>query len=47
MNWHYVENGRQVGPVTDEQLLQLFGAGKINGGTLVWHEGMPDWLSYE
>jgi uncharacterized RDD family membrane protein YckC len=33
--------------VSDEQIVQLFRTGKINAGTLVWHEGMLDWLSYE
>jgi uncharacterized RDD family membrane protein YckC len=46
MNWHYAENGQQIGPVTDERLVQLFRAGKINPDTLVWHEGMPDWMTY-
>jgi uncharacterized RDD family membrane protein YckC len=47
MNWHYAQNGQQVGPVTDEQLSQLFQAGKINQDTLVWREGMPDWRPYQ
>jgi uncharacterized RDD family membrane protein YckC len=46
MNWHYAENGRQIGPVTDGQLLELFQSGKITADTLVWHEGMPDWTTY-
>src|SRR5579859_5921364 len=47
MNWHYVENAQNVGPVTEEQLQQLFQAGRINGSTLVWREGLPDWIPYE
>ena len=46
MNWHYADNGTQAGPVTDEQLQQLVQAGKIKADTLVWHEGMPDWVPY-
>jgi len=46
MNWHYVEQGQQVGPVTEEFLTQLFQAGKITADTLVWHEGLPDWQTY-
>lgn len=46
MNWHYADNGQQVGPVSDEQLLQLFQSGKINADTLVWHEGLADWTPY-
>jgi len=29
MNWHYAENGQQVGPVTDEQFSHLFQAGNV------------------
>lgn len=46
MNWHYVENGQQAGPVTEEQLRQLFQSGRINADTLVWREGMADWAPY-
>ncbi len=46
MNWHYVEHGQQVGPVTEELLTQLFQAGKITADTLVWYEGLPDWQTY-
>jgi uncharacterized RDD family membrane protein YckC len=46
MNWYYVEDGRQIGPVADEQLPLLFQTGKIYDDTLVWHEGMADWTAY-
>jgi len=46
MNWHYVEQGQQAGPVSDEQLAELVRTGKINADTLVWHAGMEDWLPY-
>jgi hypothetical protein len=46
MNWYYVEQGAQVGPVTREQLDQLFQAGRINGDTLVWQSGQDDWKAY-
>lgn len=46
MNWYYVELGQQMGPVTEEQLAALFQAGKINGETLVWREGMANWGPY-
>jgi uncharacterized RDD family membrane protein YckC len=46
MNWHYADQGQQIGPVTDEQLSQLFQAGKINGDTLLWREGLADWMPY-
>ena len=46
MNWHYVEQGQQTGPVTEEQLAELFQTGKITGETLVWREGLADWQPY-
>jgi uncharacterized RDD family membrane protein YckC/DNA-directed RNA polymerase subunit RPC12/RpoP len=46
MNWHYVEQGQQIGPVSDEQLTELARAGKINDDTQVWREGLADWLPY-
>lgn len=46
MNWHYVENGEQAGPVSAEQLKQLFQEGRINADTLVWQPGLDNWMPY-
>ncbi len=46
MNWYYVEQGSQAGPVPEEQFHELMRAGKILPHTLVWREGMADWLPY-
>jgi uncharacterized RDD family membrane protein YckC len=46
MNWHYVNQGQQAGPVTEEQLLALVREGKISEETLVWREGMPNWTAF-
>lgn len=43
MNWYYVEQGQQAGPVSDEQFDELVRAGKIQPDTLVWREGMTAW----
>jgi GYF domain 2 len=43
MNWFYVLDGQQNGPVSDSQLDELLRSGRINQQTLVWHEGMADW----
>lgn len=43
MNWFYVDQGKQAGPVEDPQLAQLLAEGKIQSETLVWHEGMANW----
>src|SRR2546423_319017 len=46
MTWYYAEAGRQVGPVTEEELLRLAESGSIRDDTLVWHEGLANWQSY-
>lgn len=43
MNWYYVENGKQAGPVSQEQFDALCSSGNVTDQTLVWREGMPDW----
>ena len=47
MTWFYVENGEQRGPVTEEELDALVKRGAINLQTLVWREGMENWISYQ
>lgn len=46
MNWYYVEQGKQIGPVTDEQFYALLKSGAITADTFVWREGMAEWLPY-
>lgn len=46
MNWYYVEQGKQTGPASDEQFNELVQSGKITANTLVWREGMADWVPY-
>ena len=46
MNWFYVENGQQRGPVSDADLANLTRTGVIQPDTLVWREGMADWQHY-
>ena len=45
MNWYYVLNGQQAGPVSDAQLEELTRSGTIRADTLVWREGMANWQS--
>jgi uncharacterized RDD family membrane protein YckC len=44
MNWYYVEQGQQAGPLSDEQFDEMVRAGKIQPDTLVWREGMAGWM---
>ena len=45
MNWYYASHGTQQGPASEEQLAQLLRDGSISGSTLIWKDGMPDWLA--
>lgn len=46
MNWYYVAQGQQAGPLDDAQLEQMRANGTIQDDTLIWHEGMPNWQPY-
>ena len=46
MNWYYVEQGKQTGPVSDEEFNALLQGGTITPSTLVWREGMAEWVAY-
>ncbi len=41
--WYYAKNDEQHGPVAIEVLVDLYRRGEINGDSLIWCEGMPDW----
>lgn len=41
--WYVVAEGRQAGPLTDHELSQLIGRGKIEDDTLMWSPGMTGW----
>jgi len=45
MDWYYVTNGQQVGPVSQQDMQALIQAGTVAGDTLVWREGMQDWVA--
>lgn len=42
-NWYYGEGGEQRGPVEEHELRGLIAAGKVNGETIIWREGMENW----
>lgn len=46
MTWYYAVGSQQQGPVTDDQLQGLIKDGVVTGDTLVWREGMANWLPY-
>jgi hypothetical protein len=41
--WHYEKDSQQFGPVSVDEIEQLFRSGSINGSTPVWREGMSEW----
>jgi len=43
MNWYYVDQGKQAGPLDDAQFAELRASGQIREETLVWREGMANW----
>lgn len=45
LSWYYADNQRQQqGPVADSWLYNAYQRGEITLNTLVWREGMPQWL---
>jgi len=42
--WFYVENEQQKGSVTEDELRDVLRKGMIPEETLVWSEGMGDWM---
>jgi uncharacterized RDD family membrane protein YckC len=46
MNWYYAEQGKQAGPVSEEQFDEMVRGGKIQPDTLIWREGMAVWTTY-
>lgn len=46
MNWFYLSNNEQKGPVTDEELASLVETGVVTAETQVWREGFAEWKLY-
>lgn len=45
-DWYYAVEGRSVGPINQIEFDAALVAGTIHRDTLVWQEGMEDWLPY-
>jgi hypothetical protein len=43
MDWFYISNSQQCGPVSDLQLDELLRAGTLTHDTLAWRQGQPEW----
>jgi uncharacterized protein (AIM24 family) len=44
-DWYIVVDGNQVGPMPEEKLVADLRSGTVDGATLVFTEGMPDWVA--
>lgn len=42
--WYYGLNGQQNGPVEDDEIRAMLASGMINGQTIIWRDGMEEWL---
>jgi hypothetical protein len=42
--WHYYLGGNSCGPVPEEQLVRFLASGNLPPDSLVWTEGMEEWL---
>lgn len=42
-----VIDGKQAGPFSESEILQLINQKKINNETYIWHQGMKDWEKAE
>lgn len=45
--WYYVDDQRQIGPLSLSELQELNRNGRLPPHCLVWKEGLPDWLPIE
>jgi hypothetical protein len=46
MSWFYAQANDPTGPISDEEFAQRVAQGIIQPTTLVWKEGMPQWVRY-
>lgn len=46
-SWYYVGHYGQLGPLSEEQMLELIRDGVIERGTYVWRTGLTEWIAAE
>ncbi len=46
MDWFYIEQGRQLGPVSEQEFAALVQQERITADTPVWQESMKEWQRY-
>ena len=46
MPWYYAQNNQRFGPYTDQEFANMAAQGTVLPDTLVWRDGMANWLPY-
>ncbi len=46
MSWYYADNNERRGPIEDAGFQSLIASGIIKPDTLVWREGLSEWIPY-
>jgi uncharacterized RDD family membrane protein YckC len=47
MQWYYSNDGQRLGPVSQAEFETLVTNGAVKAETLVWRQGMADWLPHQ
>jgi len=42
--WHYSLHGKRFGPISEQDILNLLSKGTLNNDSLVWREGLDNWI---
>jgi hypothetical protein len=43
-HWYYSDGSTRQGPVSETELASMISTGTLHTRSLVWAEGMPDWV---
>lgn len=43
--WFYTQHGQQQGPLSEDDMVAMFRAGRLSADTLVWTEGLEEWTA--
>ena len=43
MELYLHQNGEQVGPYTEEQIISMVSSGELSRDDIIWHEGLAEW----
>ena len=43
--WYYTHGGQKYGPIAEPDLVAMFESGQLTPDTMVWNEGLENWVS--